>query len=104
MGQCLDPPNRLSSVPGRRAERVQAQISYSPPASPALARYLVRELPPDDVVDLNHFGRTRVDPNVLQDRHKALTEGIELRLRVPDLADSELPARVEGDVELESVR
>src|SRR5213075_245137 len=36
--------------------------------------------------------------------HEALPEGIELRLRVPDLADSELPARLEGDVELESFR
>src|SRR5436190_3125773 len=58
----------------------------------------------DDVVDLEHLGRARVDPNVLQDRHEALTEGIELCLRVPDLADSELPARFEGDVELESFR
>src|SRR5213075_2609972 len=88
----------------KRAERLQGQISFSPSAGPALARYRVGELAPDDVVDLNHLGRTGVDPNVLQDRHEALTEGIELRLRVPDLTHSELPARLEGDVELESFR
>jgi hypothetical protein len=31
-------------------------------------------------VDLEHLGRTRVDPDVLQDRHEVLAEGIELRL------------------------
>src|SRR6185436_1347471 len=90
--------------PRRMAERLQAQISCSPSASPAPRSLPLGFLTPDDVVDLEHLGRARIDPNVLQDRHEALSERIELRLRVPDLADSELPARLEGDVELESFR
>src|SRR4051794_6577545 len=59
----------------------------------------------DDVVDLEHLGLARkLDSNVLQHRHEALSKCIELLSRVPDLADSEVPVRLEGDVELESLR
>jgi hypothetical protein len=68
-----------------------------PGANPRLRTRLVR--PPDrqaivlaldDVVDLEHLGLTRLDPNVFQHRHEALAERVELLLRVPDLTDSEL--------------
>src|SRR5215210_6196039 len=58
----------------------------------------------DDVVDLKHLRLARLDPNLFQDRHEALTERLELRWRVPDLADSELTVRLEGTVEFKSLR
>jgi hypothetical protein len=72
------------------------------PVRPLRATRLVLAL--DDVVDLEHLGLTRLDPNVLQHRHEALTERVELLPRVPDLTDSELAVRLEGDVVLESLR
>src|SRR6266576_2186456 len=65
----------------------------------------VRSLALDDVVDLEHLGlASKLDPQVLQQRHQALAERIEVLARVPDLADSEVPVRPEGDVVLESLR
>jgi hypothetical protein len=56
-------------------------------------------------VDLEHLGLARqLDPKVLQQRHKTLTERLELLSRVPDLADSEVAVRTEGDVVLKSLR
>lgn len=58
----------------------------------------------ENVVDLKHFGLARkLDPDIVQHGHEALTERVELLLRVPDLADSEVAVRLEGDVVLESV-
>src|SRR6266496_3138300 len=66
---------------------------------------LDRLLPPDDVVDLEHLGLARkLDPDVLQHRHETLAERVELLSRVPDLADSEVTVRLEGDVVLKSLR
>src|SRR3954469_21441920 len=98
-------PERINPhSPRRKAERLQAQISLLTFRQPGPRSLPLGVLTPDDVVDLEHLGRARIDSNVLQDRHEALPERIELRLRVPDLADSELPVRLEGDVELESFR
>jgi len=59
----------------------------------------------DDVVDLEDLRLAReLYPNFVQDRHKALTEGLKLLLRVPDFADTEVAARTEGDVILKPVR
>src|SRR5438552_13669810 len=53
----------------------------------------------DDVVDLQHFRLAReFDANVGQYRHQTLDGRIELLPRIPDLADSEAPARTESDV------
>jgi hypothetical protein len=46
----------------------------------------------------------KLDPDVLKHWHEALTERVELLARVPDLADSEVAVRLEGDVILESLR
>src|SRR3954470_11856092 len=91
---------------GRNMSRTK-EANPLPPfgcVSPALAlRDLFLAL--DDVVDLEHLGLARkLDSNVLQHRHEALSKCIELLSRVPDLADSEVPVRLEGDVELESLR
>src|SRR6266511_2567886 len=47
--------------------------------------------------------REQFDAKVLQHRHEALTERVELLARVPDLADSEVPLRTESDVVGESL-
>src|SRR5438105_6022753 len=92
-----------------RAELSPTRTGASPPppfrsASPALARYAI-VLALDDVVDLEHLGLARkLDPDVLKHWHEALTERVELLARVPDLADSEVTVRLEGDVILESLR
>jgi hypothetical protein len=39
---------------------------------------------------------SKISPDVLEHRHEALTEGVELLSRVPDLAHSELAVRREG--------
>ena len=64
---------------------------YAPPysASPAPDRQAI-VLALEDVVDLEHLGLTRLDPNVLQHRHEALAERFELVPRVPDLTDFDL--------------
>ena len=57
----------------------------------------------DDFVDLENLRITREhDADVVQHRHEAFAERVELLPRVPDLADSELPVRNEGDVVLSS--
>src|SRR4029079_829843 len=59
----------------------------------------------ENAVDLEHFGLARkLDPDVLQHRHEALTERVELLFRLPDLSDSEVAVRLESDVVLKSVR
>src|SRR5437763_266421 len=58
----------------------------------------------DDVVDLEHLGLPRLDPDLVQHRHEALTERVELLARVPDLTDAEVAVRLEGDVVVESLR
>src|SRR5207248_2599378 len=58
----------------------------------------------DDVMDLQKLGSARFDADLLQDRHEARAELVELLSRVPNLVDSELAARLEGDVVLKSIR
>src|SRR5437868_14101108 len=95
-------PQRNAQGPNfAEATRRNPRLRYS--ASPAPdCQAIVLAL--DDVVDLEHLGLTRLDPDVLQHRHQALAEGVELLARVPDLADSELAVGLEGDVVLESLR
>src|SRR5829696_2601396 len=58
-----------------------------------------RELAPNDVVDLENLGFTRIYPDLFENGHEALAESFELLARVPDLADSDAPvAVVEGHV------
>src|SRR6188474_2768708 len=65
--------------------------------------FLARAL--DDVVDLEHLGLgCELDPDVVEHRHQALLERIELLPGVPDLVDAEVSIRPEGDVVLESLR
>jgi len=63
------------------------RLRYS--ASPAPDRQPI-VLALEDVVDLEHLGLTRLDPNVFQHRHEALAERFELLPRVPDLTDFDL--------------
>src|SRR6266480_3070459 len=51
----------------------------------------------DDVVDLDEGRLSGIDPDLVEDRHHALAEGLELLLRVPDLAHVEVPVRAEAD-------
>src|SRR3972149_200335 len=62
-------------------------------------------LPLDDVVDLHDLWWTgELDAARGEDRHQALTERLELLLRVPDLADPEAATGTESDVVVEPVR
>src|SRR6266540_3782968 len=79
------------------------RLRFARPVRPLLVTRSVLAL--DDVVDLEHLGLARkLDPDVLKHWHEALTERVELLARVPDLADSEVTVRLEGDVILESLR
>src|SRR5438270_7866040 len=91
-------PNYFQGEPGQ----IPASVSLGQ-SGPCSLRDSVLAL--DDVVDLEHLGLARkLDPDVLKHWHKALTERVELLARVPDLADSEVAVRLEGDVILESLR
>src|SRR5256885_2593962 len=78
--------------------------------SPKAARFVpcgsgAEGLALDDVVDLEHLGLAReLDANVGQYRHQTLAERVELLPRIPDLTDSEAPARTESDVVGKPVR
>ena len=81
---------RHGTLKGRTSPKqpdANPRLRYS--ASPAPDRQAI-VLALDDVVDLEHLGLTRLDPNVFQHRHEALAERFELLPRVPDLTDSEL--------------
>src|SRR5918992_625213 len=56
-------------------------------------------LAPDDVVDLENLGGTRMfERNIGEQRHDATSERLELLSRIPDFAYSQLAVRVKGDV------
>jgi len=60
-------------------------------------------LAPDDVVNLQELRLAWVYPDLLQQRHEALPEGVHLLLRVPDLANSDVSVRQEADVVVQAV-
>src|SRR3954452_21402522 len=57
----------------------------------------------DDVVNLEHFRVAWVDPQLGQDRPQTLTKRFKLLLRIPDLADLEVPLRAKAELVVESV-
>src|SRR5581483_213119 len=86
-----------------KARRVDALPGLGLPfASTAAAR---PSLALDDVMHLKHLGLAgKLDTCIFQDRHEALTEGVELLARVPDFADPEVTFRTERNVVGESFR
>src|SRR5437588_3583868 len=104
---CLRATRRAGTLKSRtisKANRGQIpRLRFARPVRPLLVTRSVLAL--DDVVDLEHLGLARkLDPDVLKHWHEALTERVELLARVPDLADSEVTVRLEGDVILEALR
>src|SRR6266566_4792990 len=104
---------KRQTVRGSALERSRAELSPKQNGQLRCLRFARRSGPCsfpvyvlalDDVVDLQNLGLTWLDADVLQHRHETLTERVELLLRVPDLADSQLAVRLEGDVVLESFR
>src|SRR4051794_40492004 len=63
----------------------------------------VGALPLDDVVHLEHFRVAWVDPQLGKDRPQTLTKRFKLLLRIPDLADLEIPLRAKAELVVESV-
>src|SRR5450631_480198 len=57
----------------------------------------------DDVVYLKHLGLAGIYAQLGQNGHEALTERVELRLRVPDLADVEVVVRTGAQFVVEPV-
>src|SRR5215211_6240868 len=87
---------------GRSRAGLLRSFRFAPSIRPLLVTRVLLAL--DDVVDLKPLGLARkLDANVLQHRHQALTERVELLARVPDLVDSDVTVRAEGDVVLKSL-
>jgi hypothetical protein len=97
---------QLSSVTGYlRRPAPLLSLRHGRNLRPLLDLWPEAGLPPDDVMDLEHLRRTdELDAVLGEDRHQALTERLELLLRVPDLAHPEAATSSEGDVKLEPVR
>src|SRR5947208_16817881 len=91
-------------------EALQGRTSPKQPDANPRLRYLASPAPDrqaivlalEDVVDLEHLGHTRLDPNVFQHRHEALAARFELLPPVPDPTAFDLAVSAEGAVVLES--
>ena len=57
----------------------------------------------DDVVDFEYFWLARVDTNLGEQRHEALSELLQLLAGVPDLTDPEIVFGTEGDMDVQAV-
>ena len=94
-------PGTTSKWPPGVASLAAAPTSLRGPERPVIRFALA----PDDVVDLEDLGLTRVfESYVSQKRHDACAERLQLLLRVPHFAHEQLTVGKKCDVVLEAVR